>query len=68
MQYSNLSGLTMQMFLSALVDVAGHAGNVEPAFELLEEARNKGMHIGIISYSSLMGACSNVHIKLALLI
>lgn len=50
----------MQMFISALIDVAGHAGKVDAAFEILQEARAKGMHVGIISYSSLMGACSNV--------
>lgn len=49
-----------QMFISALIDVAGHAGKVDAAFEILQEARAKGMHIGIISYSSLMGACSKV--------
>lgn len=50
----------MQVFLSALIDVAGHAGKLEAAFEILEEAETRGMHLGIISYSSLMGACSNV--------
>uniref|UniRef100_A0A5B7AQ15 PROP1-like PPR domain-containing protein n=1 Tax=Davidia involucrata TaxID=16924 RepID=A0A5B7AQ15_DAVIN len=49
-----------EMFLSALIDVAGHAGKVDAAFEILEKARNQGIHIGIVSYSSLMGACSNV--------
>lgn len=49
-----------QMFISALIDVAGHAGKVDAAFEILQEARAKRMHVGIISYSSLMGACSNV--------
>ncbi|XP_051146812.1 pentatricopeptide repeat-containing protein MRL1, chloroplastic [Andrographis paniculata] len=48
-----------EMFISALIDVAGHAGKVEAAFEILQEARARGMHVGIISYSSLMGACSN---------
>lgn len=48
------------MFISALIDVAGHAGKVDAAFEILQEARAKGMHVGIISYSSLMGACSKV--------
>ncbi|KAL0365600.1 UNVERIFIED_CONTAM: Pentatricopeptide repeat-containing protein MRL1, chloroplastic [Sesamum angustifolium] len=47
-----------QMFISALIDVAGHAGKVDAAFEILQEARAKGMHVGTISYSSLMGACS----------
>lgn len=50
----------MQMFLSALIDVAGHAGKIDDAFEVLNKARNDGMRLGIISYSSLMGACSNV--------
>lgn len=49
--------LQIQMFISALIDVAGHAGNLDAAFEVLQEA---GMHVGIISYSSLMGACSKV--------
>lgn len=48
------------MFISSLIDVAGHAGKVDAAFEILQEARAKGMHVGIISYSSLMGACSKV--------
>ncbi|PKI79271.1 hypothetical protein CRG98_000343 [Punica granatum] len=48
-----------EMFLSALIDVAGHAGNVDAAFEAVNKARKDGMHLGIISYSSLMGACSN---------
>lgn len=50
----------MQMFLSALIDVAGHAGKIDDAFEVLNKARDDGMCLGIISYSSLMGACSNV--------
>lgn len=50
----------MQVFLSALIDFAGHAGKVEAAFEILQEAKNQGISVGIISYSSLMGACSNV--------
>ncbi|KAK3412640.1 hypothetical protein EUGRSUZ_I01366 [Eucalyptus grandis] len=48
-----------EIFLSALIDVAGHAGRVDAAFDILEEARTCGMHLGIISYSSLMGACCN---------
>ncbi|CAL5402224.1 unnamed protein product [Camellia sinensis] len=48
-----------EMYLSALIDVAGHAGKVDAAFEILREARKQGIHIGTISYSSLMGACSN---------
>ncbi|XP_057511939.1 pentatricopeptide repeat-containing protein MRL1, chloroplastic-like [Actinidia eriantha] len=48
-----------EMFLSALIDVAGHAGKVCAAFETLQEARKQGIHIGSMSYSSLMGACSN---------
>lgn len=50
----------MQMFFSALIDVAGHAGNLDAAFEVLQDARTDGMNPGIIAYSSLMGACSNV--------
>lgn len=48
------------MFLSALIDAAGHAGNLDAAFEILDKAKNQGVKVGIISYSSLMGACSNV--------
>lgn len=50
-----------QMFISAFVDVAGHSGKLESAYEILQEARSDGMEVGIISYSSLMGACSNVY-------
>lgn len=59
---------SIQMFISALIDVAGHAGKVDAAFEILEEARAKGMPVGVISYSSLMGACSNVWASHLLLI
>ena len=55
-QVSNL----MQMFLSALIDVAGHARKLDAAFEVIQEARIQGIPLGIVSYSSLMGACSNV--------
>lgn len=48
-----------EMFFSALIDVAGHAGKLDASFEILQEARNMGIDVGIISYSSLMGACSN---------
>ncbi|KAM3743318.1 hypothetical protein ACB098_07G135700 [Castanea mollissima] len=48
-----------EMFLSALIDAAGHAGKLEAAFEILQKARVEGIHVGIVSYSSLMGACSN---------
>lgn len=50
----------MQIFLSALIDVAGHAKKLDAAFDVLQEARKGGILIGIMSYSSLMGACSNV--------
>lgn len=50
----------MQMFLSALIDAAGHAGKLDAAFQILREARNQGVKVGTVSYSSLMGACSNV--------
>lgn len=50
----------LQVFYSALIDVAGHAGKVESAFEILQEAKTQGLRLGIVSYSSLMGACSNV--------
>ncbi|KAL8151364.1 hypothetical protein V2J09_021172 [Rumex salicifolius] len=45
------------MFLSTLIDVAGHAGNIDAAFEVLQEAKLEGLKIGIIPYNSLMGAC-----------
>lgn len=48
------------MFISAFIDVAGHSNKLESAFEILRKAKSDGMHVGIISYSSLMGACSNV--------
>ncbi|XP_052185351.1 pentatricopeptide repeat-containing protein MRL1, chloroplastic isoform X2 [Diospyros lotus] len=48
-----------ETFLSAMIDVAGHAGKVDAAFGIIQEARKHGMHLGTISYSSLMGACSN---------
>eukprot|EP00261_Vitis_vinifera_P033219 XP_019074462.1 PREDICTED: pentatricopeptide repeat-containing protein MRL1, chloroplastic isoform X2 [Vitis vinifera] len=48
-----------EMFLSALIDVAGHAGKLDAAFEVIQEARIQGIPLGIVSYSSLMGACSN---------
>ncbi|XP_018841411.1 pentatricopeptide repeat-containing protein MRL1, chloroplastic isoform X2 [Juglans regia] len=47
-----------EMFLSVLIDAAGHAGKLDAAFEILENARDQGINIGIVSYSSLMGACS----------
>ncbi|KAL6010335.1 hypothetical protein ACLOJK_000766 [Asimina triloba] len=49
----------MQMFISALIDVAGHAGEVDTAFEILHGAKIQGIQLGNIAYSSLMGACSN---------
>ncbi|KAJ6368761.1 hypothetical protein OIU78_001189 [Salix suchowensis] len=48
-----------EMFLSALIDVAGHAGKMDAAFEIIQEAKAKGAQLGIIPYSSLMGACCN---------
>jgi pentatricopeptide repeat protein len=48
------------MFLSTLIDVAGHAGKIEEAFEIMNQAREEGIRVGNISYSSLMGACCNV--------
>ncbi|CAA3010603.1 pentatricopeptide repeat-containing MRL1, chloroplastic [Olea europaea subsp. europaea] len=47
-----------EMFISALIDVAGHAGRADAAVEVLQAARTEGMHVGIITYSSLMGAFS----------
>jgi hypothetical protein len=48
------------MFLSALVDVAGHARRADVALEIIKDARAKGLHVRTIAYSSLMGACCNV--------
>ncbi|KAE9448215.1 hypothetical protein C3L33_19882, partial [Rhododendron williamsianum] len=48
-----------ETFLSALIDVAGHAGKLDAAFEILQDARKHGKRLGTITYSSLMGACSN---------
>ncbi|XP_014493883.1 pentatricopeptide repeat-containing protein MRL1, chloroplastic [Vigna radiata var. radiata] len=48
-----------EIFLSALINVAGNAKNLDAAFDVLQEAREGGIRIGITSYSSLMGACSN---------
>ncbi|CAN6324231.1 unnamed protein product [Urochloa humidicola] len=48
-----------EMFLSALVDVAGHARRADAAFEIMKDARAKDLHVGTIAYSSLMGACCN---------
>ncbi|XP_017258104.2 pentatricopeptide repeat-containing protein MRL1, chloroplastic isoform X1 [Daucus carota subsp. sativus] len=48
-----------EMFISAFIDVAGHSNKLESAFEILQKAKSDGMNVGIISYSSLMGACSN---------
>lgn len=52
----------MQIFFSALIDAAGHAGKLDSAFEILGEAKTLGLSVGIVSYSSLMGACSNVRV------
>lgn len=57
----------MQMFFSALIDVAGHAGKAGVAFEILEDAKSQGVKLGNISYSSLMGACSKVCLSKCLL-
>ncbi|KAL6622953.1 hypothetical protein ACP70R_032832 [Stipagrostis hirtigluma subsp. patula] len=48
-----------EMFLSALVDVAGHAKRADAAFEIIKDARAKGLQVGTMVYSSLMGACCN---------
>ncbi|GJN20377.1 hypothetical protein PR202_gb07747 [Eleusine coracana subsp. coracana] len=49
-----------EMFLSALVDVAGHARRADAAFEIMKDARAKDLQVGTMAYSSLMGACCNV--------
>jgi len=50
----------MQVFFSALIDVAGHAKMLDEAFGILQDAKSQGIRLGTISYSSLMGACCNV--------
>uniref|UniRef100_A0A0D9XI89 PROP1-like PPR domain-containing protein n=1 Tax=Leersia perrieri TaxID=77586 RepID=A0A0D9XI89_9ORYZ len=60
--YEDMSKIGVQpdeMFLSALVDVAGHAKRADAAFEIMKDARAKGYQVGTIAYSSLMGACCN---------
>ena len=54
----------LQVFFSALIDVAGHAGKLETCFDLLKEMEEMKVNRGIIAYSSLMGACSNVSFKI----
>uniref|UniRef100_A0A2P2NUX4 Uncharacterized protein n=1 Tax=Rhizophora mucronata TaxID=61149 RepID=A0A2P2NUX4_RHIMU len=44
---------------SALINVAGHARKVDAEFEILQEARIQGKQLGVVAYSSSMGACSN---------
>ncbi|GMH02825.1 hypothetical protein Nepgr_004664 [Nepenthes gracilis] len=48
-----------EIFFSALIDVAGHAGYLDAAFEVMQDARIQRFNLGMMSYSSLMGACSN---------
>lgn len=50
----------LQVFFSALIDVAGHAKMLDEAFRILQDAKSQGIRLGTISYSSLMGACCNV--------
>uniref|UniRef100_J3N1B7 PROP1-like PPR domain-containing protein n=1 Tax=Oryza brachyantha TaxID=4533 RepID=J3N1B7_ORYBR len=60
--YEDMNKIEVQpdeMFLSALVDVAGHAMRADAAFEIMKDARAKGYQVGTIAYSSLMGACCN---------
>lgn len=52
----------MQVFFSALIDVAGHSGQLDQAFSILQEMKRLGMKPGAVVYSSLMGVCSNVSI------
>ncbi|KAG9145817.1 hypothetical protein Leryth_020862 [Lithospermum erythrorhizon] len=46
-----------EMLISSLIDVAGHSGKLDYAFQFLEDAID--IPVGVIAYSSLMGACSN---------
>ncbi|XP_020598336.1 pentatricopeptide repeat-containing protein MRL1, chloroplastic isoform X2 [Phalaenopsis equestris] len=48
-----------EMFLSTIIDVAGHAQNIDAAFAILKDAKNRGILVGSMTYSSLMGACCN---------
>jgi pentatricopeptide repeat protein len=52
--------ICVQVFFSALIDVAGHSGQLDQAFSILQEMKRLGMKPGAVVYSSLMGVCSNV--------
>jgi pentatricopeptide repeat protein len=54
----------LQVFFSALIDVAGHAGKLDTCFDLLNEMEKMNVKRGVIAYSSIMGACSNVSSKM----
>lgn len=56
----NLGFDLVQVFFSALIDVAGHSKMLDEAFGILQEAKSQGIRLGTITYSSLMGACCNV--------
>ena len=49
------------MFFSALIDVAGHAGKLDASFEILQEARNKGIDVGIIFKKDICSSVTLVH-------
>ncbi|XP_057817659.1 pentatricopeptide repeat-containing protein MRL1, chloroplastic isoform X5 [Cryptomeria japonica] len=48
-----------KVFYSALIDAAGHAGDIHFGLKILNDAINQGLMPGNVMYSSLMGACSN---------
>lgn len=50
----------VQVFFSALVDVAGHSKNIDNAFSILDSMKKEGIKPKAVVYSSLMGVCSNV--------
>lgn len=42
------------------MDVAGHSGQIEKAFSILQEMKEARVKPGVVVYSALMGVCSNV--------
>lgn len=53
-----------QIFFSALVDVAGQATDLEGAFKILDEMKEFGLTPKSITYSAVMGVCSNVSLSM----
>lgn len=62
--------IVVQVFFCALIDVAGHAGNIDTAFAILQEMKSTGINPGPSTYNTLMVVCGNVsmfHISLHVL-